>query len=129
MPKPEEFASHAWMLKGLTQSIPGWMAIKDERVCFATPDGVVFDVARSEITAVVFPWYYFGGGVKLEAAGVPYRISFVKPNGAEYAVARGLAAVGSTASLAFVASKIGDMRDGRDVGKRWREILAGAASA
>ena len=127
--KLDEFASHAWRLEGITQSIPGWMAIKDERVCFATPDGVVFDVARSEITAVVFPWYYFGGGVKLEAAGVPYRFSFVKPNGAEYAVARGLAAAGSPASLLLISSKINDMRDGRDVGKRWRQILAGAASA
>jgi hypothetical protein len=28
---------------------------------------------------VVFPWYYFGGGMKLSAGGVGHRFSFLRP--------------------------------------------------
>ena len=122
---PEEFASHAWLLEGLTVSIPGWLDLRQERLRFTTPEEVVFEVPRSDVTSITFPWYYFGGGMKLRAAGHPYRISFVKPNGAEYAVARGLASQGELAALLLVASKVADIRSGRDAGRRWREIFQG----
>ena len=125
--KPEEFASDAWLLKGFTVSIPGWLDLQQERLRFTTPDEVVFEVPRSDVTSIKFPWYYFGGGVKLRAAGQPYRISFVKPNGAEYAVARGLAFQGELAALLLVASKGADIRSGRDAGRRWRALLGEAA--
>lgn len=40
-----------------------------------------FDVAFDELTDVTYPWYRFGGGVKLRAAGTLYKITFVRPNG------------------------------------------------
>ena len=69
------------------------------------------------------------GGVKLHAAGQAYRLSFVLPNGAEYAEARGMAAVGDPAALSIVASKAHDIGAGRAVGRRWRELLSVAAQA
>ncbi len=120
-----DFASYAWLLRGITVSIPGWLDVHDGCLRFSTPQEVVFDVPLAEITSVNYPWYYFGGGVKLKAAGTPYRLSFVKPNGAEYATARGLAAVGSLASLGIVATKASDIGVGVSVGKRWRELLGG----
>ena len=80
----------------------------------------------AEVTAIVWPWYYFGGGVKLRADAAPHRLSFVLPNGAEYAQARGLAAVGDPAALSIVASKAQDIGAGRAVGRRWRELLSAA---
>ena len=112
MVTPEDYASYAWRLEGAPRSIPGWMDLEDGRLRFATPDELVFDVPLAEVAHVVFLWYYFGGGVKLRAAGQPYRFSFVRPNGAEYAAARAGAA---------------DIGDGRGVGKEWRRLLAGVA--
>ena len=127
--KGQEFASYAWLLKGLIRSIPGWLDLHEERLRFATPEEVVFDVPRAEVTAITYPWYYFGGGVKLRAAGRPYRFSFVKPNGAEYATARAQASYGDPAALALVASKAADIGTGRDLGRRWRELLGEAAES
>lgn len=123
-----EFASYAWMLKGSTVSIAGWLDLEKGRLRFTTPEGIVFDVPRAEVTQVTFPWYYFGGGLKLRAAGEPYRLSFVKPNGAEYAEARLMADFGSPSALLVVASKAADIGSGRDAGKRWRELLGEAGS-
>ena len=126
--KNGDFASYAWRLKGITVSIPGWLDLTAGRLRFATPDEVVFDVPLAEVTDIVYPWYYFGGGVKLRAAGELYRISFVLPNGMEYASARGLASQGDLASLAIVASKAEDIGAGREVGRRWRELLGGGGA-
>ena len=84
---------------------------------------MVFDVPLAEVTDIVWPWYYFGGGVKLRAAGEPYRLSFVLPNGAEYPTARLAAEAGDPASLAIVWEKASDIGAGRDVGKEWRRRL------
>lgn len=125
---PEEFTSDAWLLEGITVSIPGSLALQNGRLRFATLEEVVFDVPLSEITSVKFPWYYFGGGVKLQAAGKPYRFSFVVPNGIEYAGGRALGAVGNPLALLVAASKIGDIRNGRKLGRKWRELLGNAVS-
>jgi hypothetical protein len=117
------FGSYAWLMKGATVSIPGWLELQGDRLRFTTADEVVFDAARSDISAVVFPWYYFGGGLKLQAEGKPFRISFVKPNGAEYASARLLSDMGSPGSLLIVASKADDIATGTEAGRRWKELL------
>ncbi len=121
---PPDFASHAWLLEGVTGSVPGWLDFQRERLRFATPEEVIFEVARTEVTSIKFPWYYFGGGMKLCAAGRPYRISFVKPNGAEYATARGMTSQGNPAiGLMAAADKVGDICEGREAGRRWRRIF------
>jgi hypothetical protein len=117
------FGSYAWQMKGMTVSIPGWLELRDDRLCFTTAEGVVFDSALSDVSAVEFPWYYFGGGLKLHAEGTPYRLSFVKPNGAEYANARLLSDMGSPGSLLIVASKADDIATGTDAGRTWRKHL------
>ena len=61
--------------------------------------------------------------MKLRAAGEPYRLSFVLPNGAEYPTARMAAEAGDPASLAIVWEKASDIGAGRDVGKEWRRRL------
>ena len=99
-------------------------ALADGRLRCVTQDRVAFDVALGDITNVVFPWYYFGGGLKLRAAGVAFRLSFVLPNGAEYASARLLADHGNAGSLLLVASKAHDIVSGRAAGQKWRELLS-----
>ena len=121
---PNGFTSDAWLLEGITVSIPGSLELQNGRLRYATYEKLIFDVPLSEVTAVKFPWYYFGGGVKLQAAGKPYRLSFVIPNGAEYAGARALAYFGNPAALIVAAEKIGDIKDGRSRGRQWREILS-----
>ena len=98
-PKPahdpeRDFASYAWRLIGTLRSQAGWLDLTAGRLRYSTPDGVVFDVPLAEVTDITWPWYYFGGGVKLTAGGEQYRFSFVLPNGAEYPTARTAAAAG-----------------------------------
>jgi hypothetical protein len=119
---PPHYASEAWLLVGLTRSVFGHLRW-DGRLRFTSVDGKVFDVAPDQLSSVNFPWYYFGGGVKLTAGGSRYRLSFVKPNGAEYALTRGAAAAGNPIALLGAAAKIRDVGSGRRVGRRWREIL------
>lgn len=123
---PDAFASHAWLLEGITGSVAGWLDFQQGRLRFTTPEAVVFECPRAEVTALVFPWYYFGGGMKLHAAGRPYRLSFVKPNGAAYAMSHNRAAHGNPASLLLAASKVSDILTGRDAGRRWRALLTEA---
>jgi hypothetical protein len=119
----EGFASYAWLLRGATVSIPGWLDLQEGRLRFLTPEAIVFDASLPDVSGVTFPWYYFGGGVKLLAAGVPFRLSFVKPNGVDYVAARALAAFAQPEALLLAAMKIGDVNDGRAVGKEWRRLL------
>jgi hypothetical protein len=122
--RPEaDFASYAWLLIGTFRTAAGWLDLTAGRLRFSTPDQVVFDVRLTEVTDIIWPWYYFGGGVKLTAAGEPYRLSFVLPNGAEYPTARLDAAAGDPAALAVVWEKAGDIGAGRNVGKEWRRRL------
>jgi hypothetical protein len=124
-----DFASYAWLLIGTFRTAAGWLDLTAGRLRFSTADQVVFDVRTAEVTDVVWPWYYFGGGVKLRAAGEPYRLSFVLPNGGEYPTARLVAEAGDPAALAIVWSKAGDIGAGRNVGKEWRRRLEAAVPA
>jgi hypothetical protein len=112
------FASYAWLLKGI-RNTPGWLCLEQERLVFLTPEEVVFDVPRSQVS-VTFPWYYFGGGMKVTAAGQRYKIAFVLPNDAEYPLGDPAAAGGTLPPLAANGASI---REGRAVGRRWREVL------
>lgn len=121
------FASPAWLLIGLTRSSAvGQLVLRRNRLSFRVGDDVLFDVDRAEIERIVFPWYYFTGGMKVWAHGRQYRLSFVKPNGAEVATAHLLARAGSPAALGTVVAKVADMASGRRAGKQWRELLLGA---
>ena len=119
----DHFASYAWLLIGTFRTAAGWLDLTAGRLRFSTADKVVFDVPLAEVTNVVWPWYYFGGGVTLRAAGEPYRLSFVLPNGAEYPTARLAAEAGDPASLAIAWEKASDIGAGRSVGKEWRRRL------
>jgi len=119
----DSFVSDAWILQGMTVSIPALLEHDKGRLRCVTEDRVEFDVALSDVKNVVFPWYYFGGGVKLQAGGTPFRLSFVVPNGAEYASAKLLADMGNAGSLVVVGSKAHDITSGRAAGRRWRELL------
>ena len=124
-----DFASYAWRLIGTLRSEAGWLDLTAGRLRYSTPVGVVFDVPLAEVTGIIWPWYYFGGGVKLTAAGEQYRLSFVLPNGAEYPTARLEAAAGALSSLTIVWQKSEDIGAGREAGKEWRRRLGAEAPA
>lgn len=117
-----EFATYAWLLRGIGNT-PGWLWLGNERLAFLTPDEVVFDVSRSQISAITFPWYYFSGGMRLTAAGQRYKIAFVLPNDAEYPQGSPLE---PRVGLSGLALKGASLREGREVGRRWRELLSGS---
>lgn len=114
------FASYAWLLKGIGNT-PGWLYLEQERLVFLAPEEVVFAVPRSEIS-FTFPWYYFGGGMKVTAVGQQYRIAFVLPNDAEYPLGHPAVSGGTLPPLAANSAGI---REGREIGCRWRELLGG----
>lgn len=113
---PRSLESLAWRLVGLTGTDPGVLSLRTGRLRFETDDGVVFDVPLAAVTDVVFPWYYVGGGVKLTAGGERYRLSFVRPNGA------------NTGELRVATRAVHDIGEGRAAGKAWRAALDAGTS-
>jgi len=90
----------AWLLKGITGSISGSLKLKNKRLIYVTDDGQrLFNAHLSEVKDIIFPWYYFGAGVKLRIGANKYRFSFIEPY---------------SESGVLVA---------RDVGKEWKSLL------
>lgn len=76
----DTFSTSAWLLVGITGTVPGVLELTDGRLSFTTRERRLFDVPLPEVSNIVFPWYYFGGGVKFRIGANSYRISFVEPN-------------------------------------------------
>ena len=115
----------AWLLIGLTRSEPGVLELADGILAFTTEAGHRFAVSVSELGRVHFPWYYFGGGVKLEIGAVEYRLSFVRPNDASDIPGRLAAKTGDGAAEALLTAgrKVMDIGVGRRAGRAWKAAL------
>ena len=122
----DAFRTPAWLLIGVTRSMPGVLEYADGRLAYSNEDGRVFEVSLPEVTGITFPWYYFSGGVKFTVGTHRYRLSFVRPNDASDIPARLLAGseAGGPFALLTAGRKLGDIGDGRRAGKAWRAILA-----
>jgi len=109
--------TQAWLLIGITRSLPGVLESTDGRLLYTTEEKRVFDVPLSDVTDVNFPWYYFGGGVKFKIGTESYRLSFVQPDDgsgeAPYKTEFGDPA-------AFFATGI---FGGRRAGRAWKSVL------
>lgn len=116
----------AWLLVGLTQSVPGLLELADGQFAFTTAEERLFDVPLSQVSEVNFPWYYFGGGVKFRIAAERYRLSFVRPNDAGDIPGRLAAGTegGGAAALLTAGRKIMDIGEGRAAGKAWKSALS-----
>ncbi len=116
----------AWQLVGLTRSLCGILAFRAGHLSFTTGEGKVFDVALSAVRKVHFPWYYFGGGIKITIAAQHYRISFVRPNdGADFDAGMDARSEwGGGAALEVVSGKSQDILRGRRAGKAWKNFFA-----
>jgi hypothetical protein len=109
MPAKDVPPTRAWLLMGLTGSAPGVLQVVYGRLIYAVhgrgaltdgqlrrledkvgrpgladelDDGariILLDVPLDEVGRVSFPWYYFGGGMRLGVDGVRFRFSFVRP--------------------------------------------------
>ena len=130
-----EVSSKAWLLSGIS-SLPGLLQLDDGQLTFtsfgtgslwpfqlraleraASKPGFahkidsgerseLFSAPFAEVSDVLFPWYYFGCGMKLVVRGIRYRFSFVQPQNSPELPEMGV-------SLA----------DGRNVGRRWKSAL------
>ena len=99
--------SPAWLLYGMTRSVAGELVMTQERVAFEKSDGSrVFDAPLGDITAVKFPWYYFGGGMKLRIGTNVYRVSFARPG-----------------NLPDDVEQAGDIGSARRSGAEWKTAL------
>ncbi len=121
----------AWLLVGITGSVPGVLELADGHLAFTTEEERVFDVPLSKVSAVKFPWYYFGGGVKFSIGADRYRLSFVRPNDASDIPGRLLARTefGGPAALLTAGRKVLDIGEGRRAGKAWKSVLAARTSS
>ncbi len=115
----------AWQLLGLFGNRPGMLELAKGRLAFTTDEGRVFEASLAEVTDIKFPWYYFGGGMKVRVGATKYRLSFVRPNGAEYVSGRLMAEAGNPLALLTVGHKIADIGSGRQAGKAWKRVLTG----
>jgi hypothetical protein len=125
----ETLCTPAWLLVGLTRSVPGVLELVDDDLAFTTDDGRLFDVPLAEVRDVEFPWYYFGGGVKLRVGAERFRLSFVRPNDASDLEGRLLARSedGGAAALLTAGRKVLDIGDGRRAGRAWKRVLTARA--
>jgi len=116
----------AWLLVGMTRSVPGVLELADGHLAYTTEEGRVFDVPLAEVSDVKFPWYYFSGGVKFAVGRERYRLSFVRPNDASDIPGRLLAGTetGGPAALLTAGRKLSDISEGRRAGKAWKAVLA-----
>lgn len=118
----DTLCTEAWLLVGLTRSVPGILELDNGQLAFTSAEGCVFDVPLSTVRNVNFPWHYFGGGVKFSIGSDDYRLSFVQPNDAPDASAELLER--TTFSRAPSALKVLDIGDGRRAGKAWKSVLS-----
>jgi hypothetical protein len=122
----------AWVMAGWGRNVAGVLVAGDCRLAFLTEEGPLFDAPITEVTEVSWPWHWVGGGVKLRAAGTPYKITFILPNGAQQAppslIESGIALVTVAAGAVPSHSLAGfvDIRGGRAAGRRWKEVLPAA---
>jgi hypothetical protein len=93
----------AWLMTGITGSTPGVLELAGGRLTFETDQRRLFDVPLTAVSGVKFPWYYFGGGVKLNIGPDHYRFSFVQPG------------------------EHGDIGEGRRAGSAWEKVLRARA--
>lgn len=130
-PVQNALCTPAWLLMGIGNRA-GVLELARGRVAFTTPEGRVFEAALADVTNISFPWYYFGGGVKLQVGQHRYRISFVRPNGGNYAAGRLLAgtgiAAGAAGALLTTGAEIQDIGSGRKAGKAWKAVLANGSA-
>ena len=125
-------ATPAWLMSGWGRTVAGVLAAGDGRLAFLTEEGPRFDVPVTEVTDVTWPWHWFGGGVRLHAAGTPYKITFVLPPGAAEPPP---SLMGAGITLVTMAAGVEpthplaeplDIRRGRGAARQWKEVLPGA---
>ena len=148
MQKPDSLTTPAWLLIGMTGSVPGKLKLSNECLSFTAlgfgtlwkkelikleqstgqagladkldngESALVFDIPLSKIS-VSFPWYYFSGGMKIKAGEHKYRFSFGEPANAQMPV--------GLENLPCMALRIGDnvleVHSMRGRGKAWQAVL------
>jgi hypothetical protein len=135
-----QFKSQAWLLWGLTGSLPGTLAYADGNLTYtAHTFGTLFERQLAKLEELVnrpglshrlnnaktslvfskligqihisFPWYYFSGGMKVEFDQKKFRFSFAQPN-----------------TLVIRKAKTGGI-ESRRVGKSWQKVLKSGLGA
>ena len=117
----------AWMLIGLTRSVPGVLELADGRLAYSTDDEQLFNEPLDSVKDITFPWYYFGGGVKMTVNDERLRFSFVRPNDQDpYDIPGRMLSRsqdGGAFALLTAGRKVADIGKGRQAGKAWRAAL------
>ncbi|GAB2867516.1 hypothetical protein GCM10022221_80440 [Actinocorallia aurea] len=133
----------AWLIMGSTGSAPGVLRLANGRLAFDAHgrgaltlgqlrtleqrgnapglarhlgDGGVAALFDGPASQVKFPWYYFGGGMKLTVGGSPYRFSFLQPQNTRL-----------PSELYDLPGISGEISSGRAAGRAWRTALTGGA--
>ena len=78
-------------------------------------EATVLEVMLTDITQIVFPWYYFQGGVRLVINGVKYKFLFSAPSNSKISIERG---AGEAVEL------FGALIEGRRAMKVWKVAFA-----
>ena len=110
-----------WQLRKLQRRLrsPGIAAAIDEG-----KKTLVFNWSTSEVRAWC-PWYYFGGGIKLEYAGVVLRFSFGTPGNMKVRTHH----VGSASVTEEVEAGLRAVAGMRSRGRQWQAALGACSLA
>ena len=123
-------ATPAWIMAGRLRNVPGVLVAGEGNLAFVGDGGPVFSVPLAEVSGVIWPWHWFGGGCILTAAGERYKITFVRPNGApdvepsllDTGVAL-LSALTGAAAPTHSLQGLFDVRSGRRAATTWKQVL------
>ncbi len=73
-----DLAGLVYIKEGRFGAVPALLVKSGDELALATDDGELFRIPLSE-TKVQFPWFYFGGGMRVTAGGSRYTLAFSRP--------------------------------------------------
>jgi len=148
--RKKEFASAAWLLQGLFNSLPGILRLQEDRLSYTALDAGtlwkrglrrlerntstpgladclqrgeacrLFELPKGEIQDASFPWFYFSAGMHLRIDGRRYRFSFIRPNNSQLPVVNRSDAGVALGMSIRVAH---DVQEAVEVGRYWKVLL------
>ncbi len=77
--KEARFADLVYLKIGIFSAIRAVLARTETELVLATANGEIFRVALPLVEKVEFPWWWFGGGMRVTASGTRYTLSFSPP--------------------------------------------------
>lgn len=110
------FAGPVYLKTGATSAVRAVLARTELELVLAVADGECFRAPLPVVEKVEFPWWYFGGGMRVTVNGDRYVLSFSPPARVEGEDPRWMRSY---------EESFGEAASARRSSKKWKAALAG----